>query len=276
MAHNQVLVRGRDLLHACDERDLREARLLSVASPRDSHEWGVVANSWAAALSRSAAVLCVQRGASAWQPTSCAATESWATSEAPHGKGWHIADDRQLVRLRPRLIQRTARSARPYLNTPNYAADHLCDVGLPRVATCRQRLTSRRVRVSTGRAATRQELQDYLGAHKIQERLNDWLNEMVKERPAAPYAWLATRMRGGSAGALGPQSSVPELKSPAAKEAFSDLSRSWDYVMAYQGISQVSQGASAASAAPSGPGELLLSIEPSSGSSPLVLAIRPK
>merc|ERR1712127_177186 len=73
-------------------------------------------------------------------------------------------------------------------------------------------------------AATRQELQDYLGAHKIQERLNDWLNEMVKERPAAPYAWLATRMRGGSAGALGPQSSVPELKSPAAKEAFGDLS----------------------------------------------------
>ena len=131
-----------------------------------------------------------------------------------------------------------------------------------------------RARVATGRAATRQELQDYLGAHKIQERLNDWLNEMVKERPAAPYAWLATRMRGGSA--LGPQSSVPELKSPAAKEAFGDLSRSWDYVMAYQGISQVSQGASAASAAPSGPGELLLSIEPSSGSSPLVLAIRPK
>ena len=47
-------------------------------------------------------------------------------------------------------------------------------------------------------------------------------------------------------------------------------------LMAYQGISQASQGASAASAAPSGPGELLLSIEPSSGSSPLVLAIRPK
>ena len=133
-----------------------------------------------------------------------------------------------------------------------------------------------RARVATGRAATRQELQDYLGAHKIQERLNDWLNEMVKERPAAPYAWLATRMRGGAAGALGPQSSVPELKSPAAKEAFGDLSRSWDYLMAYQGIAQASQGASAASAAPSGPGELLLSIEPSSGSSPLVLAIRPK
>ena len=143
------------------------------------------------------------------------------------------------------------------------------------VATCTPDLTPR-ARVATGRAATRQELQDYLGAHKIQERLNDWLNEMVKERPAAPYAWLATRMRGGSAGALGPQSSVPELKSPAAKEAFGDLSRSWDYLMAYQGISQASQGASAASAAPSGPGELLLSIEPSSGSSPLVLAIRPK
>ena len=134
-----------------------------------------------------------------------------------------------------------------------------------------------RVRLATGRAATRQELQDYLGAHKIQERLNDWLNEMVKERPAAPYAWLATRMRSGSAGALGPQSSVPELKSPAAKEAFGDLSRSWDYLMAYQGISPgASQGASAASAAPSGPGELLLSIEPSAGTSPLVLAIRPK
>ena len=143
------------------------------------------------------------------------------------------------------------------------------------VASLSLRLTPR-VRVTTRRAATRQELQDYLGAHKIQERLNDWLNEMVKERPAAPYAWLATRMRGGSAGALGPQSSVPELKSPAAKEAFGDFSRSWDYLMAYQGISQVSQGASAASAAPSGPGELLLSIEPSSGSSPLVLAIRPK
>ena len=134
-----------------------------------------------------------------------------------------------------------------------------------------------RARVAVGRAATRQELQDYLGAHKIQERLNDWLNEMVKERPAAPYAWLATRMRGGAAGALGPQSSVPELKSPAAKEAFGDLSRSWDYLMAYQGISPgASQGASAASAAPSGPGELLLSIEPSAGTSPLVLAIRPK
>ena len=49
------------------------------------------------------------------------------------------------------------------------------------VATCTPDLTPR-ARVATGRAATRQELQDYLGAHKIQERLNDWLNEMVKER----------------------------------------------------------------------------------------------
>lgn len=122
MAHNQVLVRGRDLLHACDERDLREARLLSVASPRDSHEWGVVANSWAAALLRSAAVLCVQRGASAWQPTSCAATESWATSEAPHGKGWHIADDRvREICLRGYHRLKKKNFVSPYLNTPNYA-----------------------------------------------------------------------------------------------------------------------------------------------------------
>ena len=130
--------------------------------------------------------------------------------------------------------------------------------------------------MSRRRAATRQELQDYLGAHKIQERLNDWLNEMVKERPAAPYAWLATRMRGEATGALGPQSSVPEMKSAAAQEAFGDLSRQWSYLMAYQGVSQISEAARTASAAPSGTAELLLSIMPSSGSLPLVLAIRPK
>ena len=165
----------------------------------------------------------------------------------------------------------------PPCNPSNSTRSLRCAAAQPRRPSPRPPSLTPRVRLATGRAATRQELQDYLGAHKIQERLNDWLNEMVKERPAAPYAWLATRMRSGSAGALGPQSSVPELKSPAAKEAFGDLSRSWDYLMAYQGISPgASQGASPASAAPSGPGELLLSIEPSAGTSPLVLAIRPK
>ena len=135
-----------------------------------------------------------------------------------------------------------------------------------------------RVRLATGRAATRQELQDYLGAHKIQEQLNEWLNEMVKERPAAPYAWLATRMRGGASSAHSPQSTVPAMGSAAGQEAFGDISRSWSYLMAYQGVSQTSQapaGVRTASVAPSGPGQLLLSIEPSLGSS-LVLAIRPK
>ena len=90
MAHNQVLVRGRDLLHACDERDLREGRLLSVASPRDSHEWGVVANSSAAALSRSAAVLCVQRGAKcvAADVVRRAPAHAFVATSRLRGKGW--------------------------------------------------------------------------------------------------------------------------------------------------------------------------------------------
>lgn len=125
------------------------------------------------------------------------------------------------------------------------------------------------------RAATKQELQDYLSRHKIEERLNGWLNEIAKERPEAPYAWLARRMRGEAPKATEQQSTQPALDSKVGAGALADVTRAWSYVLGYQGVSD---GASAVASAPQeyikAP-ELLLTIEPAPGSS-LLLAIRPK
>ena len=122
------------------------------------------------------------------------------------------------------------------------------------------------------RAATKQELQDYLSRHKIEERLNGWLNEIAKERPEAPYAWLARRMRGEAPKAAVPQSTQPALDSKLAAGALADVTRDWSYVLGYQGVGDTS-GAAAPQDYIKAP-ELLLTIEPAGSS--LLLAVRPK
>ena len=124
-------------------------------------------------------------------------------------------------------------------------------------------------RVLCARAATKQELQRYLGEHQIQERLNDWLNDMVKERPSTPYSYLATRMRSGASAAAPPQDSMPVLGAAAAQEAFSDLTRQWAYSLSFQGITVEAAAPASAGA------ELVLSIEPSPDAKSLVLSVRP-
>ena len=125
-------------------------------------------------------------------------------------------------------------------------------------------------RVLCARAATKQELQRYLGEHQIQERLNDWLNDMVKERPSTPYSYLATRMRSGASAAAPPQDSIPVLGAAAAQEAFSDLTRQWAYSLSFQGMTVEAAAPASAGA------ELVLSIEPSPDAKSLVLSVRPK
>ena len=124
------------------------------------------------------------------------------------------------------------------------------------------------------RAATKQELQDYLSRHKIEERLNGWLNEIAKERPEAPYAWLARRMRGEAPKATEPQSTQPALDPKAAAGALADVTRAWTYVLGYQGVGDGAPAPARAQEYIKAP-ELALTIEPAPGSS-LLLAIRPK
>ena len=47
-------------------------------------------------------------------------------------------------------------------------------------------------------AATRDELQAYFAKNSIQDKLNSLLNQLVIERPARPFVWLAEQLRNPS------------------------------------------------------------------------------
>ncbi|KAL1511425.1 hypothetical protein AB1Y20_006224 [Prymnesium parvum] len=133
--------------------------------------------------------------------------------------------------------------------------------------------------------SSRQELEQYFAQHKIQETLNVYLNDLVKALPVAPYAWLAARIREGklSTAAAGAALTMP-LVDPAvgATEIAADVTRSWGYVLGFQGSAAEGKAAAAPSSKPMAAkaakpvdGGLQLSIE-SAGKSSVLVAIRAK
>ena len=76
-------------------------------------------------------------------------------------------------------------------------------------------------------AATRDELQQYFSTHAIQTKLNALLNQLVVERPARPFVWLAEQLRNPSI-----RTSTFDPKPQLSPEDAEQLTRMWDYVVA--------------------------------------------
>ena len=76
-------------------------------------------------------------------------------------------------------------------------------------------------------AATRDELQQYFSTHSIQTKLNSLLNQLVIERPARPFVWLAEQLRNPSI-----RTSTFDPKPQLSPEDAEQLTRMWDYVVA--------------------------------------------
>ena len=76
-------------------------------------------------------------------------------------------------------------------------------------------------------AATRDELQQYFSTHTIQTKLNSLLNQLVIERPARPFVWLAEQLRNPSI-----RTSTFDPKPQLSPEDAEQLTRMWDYVVA--------------------------------------------
>ena len=122
-------------------------------------------------------------------------------------------------------------------------------------------------------------LEAYFAEHRIQEKLNSMLNEMVQVRPHMPYHWLAKRMRqDGSAPSAG---TMPQLAPAAQKALGGDLEKQWSFALGLQVRSGSAPSAPVAAAPPkrsavaSGADGVLLTIESlSAASSGVLLAIR--
>ena len=121
-------------------------------------------------------------------------------------------------------------------------------------------------------AATRDELQQYFSTHSIQTKLNSLLNQLVIERPARPFVWLAEQLRNPSI-----RTSTFDPKPQLSPEDAEQLTRMWDYVVALTvppgGGAAAKPPAAAAAAAASGE-PLAVSIM-AGGSESVLLAIRP-
>ena len=76
-------------------------------------------------------------------------------------------------------------------------------------------------------AATRDELQAYFARNAIQDKLNSLLNQLVIERPARPFVWLAEQLRYPSI-----RTSTFDPKPQLSPEDAEQLTRMWDYVVA--------------------------------------------
>ena len=76
-------------------------------------------------------------------------------------------------------------------------------------------------------AATREELADYFKKQGIQDKLNSLLNQLVVERPARPFVWLAEQLRNPSI-----RTSTFDPKPQLSPEDAEQLTRMWDYVVA--------------------------------------------
>lgn len=101
-------------------------------------------------------------------------------------------------------------------------------------------------------------------------KLNGWLNELVKVKPATPYAWLAARIRAGEA--MGPvTSTTPALTPAASADITAPLTKAWSYCSSFRG------GGAAVAPAPGGRAaggtEVVLTIE-AAGPKGVMLVIR--
>ena len=129
-------------------------------------------------------------------------------------------------------------------------------------------------------AATRDELQAYFAKNSIQDKLNSLLNQLVIERPARPFVWLAEQLRNPSI-----RTSTFDPKPQLSPEDAEQLTRMWDYVVALTvppggaaaakppAAAAAAAGRPAAAAAASGE-PLALSIM-AGGAESVLLAIRP-
>merc|ERR1711920_274701 len=128
-------------------------------------------------------------------------------------------------------------------------------------------------------ASSVEELQAYFAQHAIQERLNDMLNQLVQVRPAAPYSWLAARMRGTGPNPT-PADTCPLLsKDIGAEELGLCLANKWNFCQAFSSVATLEGSSDEANvsqpAPPAGTGGVNLSIEPG-GNSSVLLVIRKK
>jgi len=90
-------------------------------------------------------------------------------------------------------------------------------------------------------------LQQYFDEHAIQANLNTWLNELVQHKPAAPYAWLASRIRARKP--KQPAPSTPVLsREVAAAEIVAPLAKRWMYCDAFRGPAAPAANGGSASA----------------------------
>ena len=75
------------------------------------------------------------------------------------------------------------------------------------------------------------DLQSYFKEHQVQERLNVWLGELVQERPAKPYQWLAQRMRtesaNGAVAKVAPATTPQVSKAVGAAEVGGQIASTW-------------------------------------------------
>ena len=95
--------------------------------------------------------------------------------------------------------------------------------------------------------------------NQIEDKLNSFLNEMVAERPAQPFAWLARRLRREQAGSAPAVGTVP-LMDPklAGATVGAEVQKAWAYTVGLSGGEVV---ASSGGAGAKGTG-INLSIEP--------------
>ena len=138
----------------------------------------------------------------------------------------------------------------------------------------------RRSDAADAMAATRDELQAYFAKNSIQDKLNSLLNQLVIERPARPFVWLAEQLRNPSI-----RTSTFDPKPQLSPEDAEQLTRMWDYVVALTvppggaaaakppAAAAAAAGRPAAAAAASGE-PLALSIM-AGGAESVLLAIRP-
>ena len=132
-------------------------------------------------------------------------------------------------------------------------------------------------------AATRDELQAYFAKNSIQDKLNSLLNQLVIERPARPFVWLAEQLRNPSI-----RTSTFDPKPQLSPEDAEQLTRMWDYVVALTvppggaaaakppaaAAAAAGRPAAAAAAAAASGEPLALSIM-AGGAESVLLAIRP-
>lgn len=102
------------------------------------------------------------------------------------------------------------------------------------------------------RATSTAELQKYFDDHAIQSNLNGWLNELVKLKPAAPYAWLASRIRASEADTPIASTTPTVTAEIAAAELVVPLCKAWGYCNSFRSSNGVDTPPPATSAKSTG------------------------